>query len=236
MAFASMAEAAANMVKCVPVEIIHIDASIIVIDKPAGLSVLADGWEADSIHVMRLLEAEFGRIWIVHRLDKGTSGALVVARTEAVHRALSRQFEMHEVSKVYHAIVCGLPSWTDRTTRNPLRLNVGHKHRTVIDQSRGKPSTTTFHVVERLRDHTLLEAHPLTGRTHQVRAHASALHLPLLGDVLYGAPPTSIIGRPALHAFVLSITHPESELSMTFTAPHPADFDAALASLRKKKK
>lgn len=224
------------MVKCVLVDIIHIDASLIVIDKPAGLSVLADGWEADSIHVTQRLEAEFGRIWMVHRLDKGTSGVLVVARTEAAQRALGRQLERREAVKVYHAIVCGSPSWEDRTTRNPLRLNVGHKHRTVIDQSRGKPSATTFHVLERLRDHSLLEVHPLTGRTHQVRAHAAALHLPLLGDLLYGAPPTSIIARPALHAFALTITHPDSALSMTFTAPHPADFDAALESLRTRRR
>jgi RluA family pseudouridine synthase len=224
------------MVKCLSVDIIHMDASLIVIDKPAGLSVLADGWEADSIHVMQLLEAEFGRIWVVHRLDKGTSGVLVAARTEAAHRALSRQFERHEATKLYHAIVCGSPEWEERTTRNPLRLDVGHKHRTVIDQSRGKPSTTTFHVLERLRDHALLEVHPLTGRTHQVRAHAAALHLPLLGDLLYGAPPTAIIERPALHAIALTITHPESGLAVTFSAPHPADFDAALAALRTKKR
>jgi RluA family pseudouridine synthase len=222
------------MVKWVPVEIIHVDASLIVIDKPAGLSVLADGWETNSLHVKHLLESDFGRIWIVHRLDKGTSGVLVLARTEEAHRVLSMQFEHHEANKIYHAIACGSPAWEERTTRNPLRLNVGHKHRTVIDQSRGKPSTTAFRVLERLREHTLLEASPVTGRTHQVRAHSAAMRLPLLGDVLYGAPGTDIIARPALHSFTLTFTHPDSGVALTFTAPHPMDFESALSSLRRK--
>jgi RluA family pseudouridine synthase len=220
------------VVKWFAVEIIHLDASLIVIDKPAGLAVFADGWEADSVHVKSLLEAEFGRIWVVHRLDKGTSGVLVVARTAEAHRTLSMQFDRHEAHKVYHAIACGSPAWEERTTRNPLRLNVGHKHRTAIDQSRGKPSTTTFRILERLPDHVLMEAYPLTGRTHQVRAHAAALHLPLLGDALYGAPPTPMIARPALHALELTFTHPLSGTQVTFRAPPPADFEAALVSLR----
>ena len=223
---------AANMVKWYLMEIIHVDDNLIVINKPAGLSVLADGWEAESVHVTRLLEADFGHVWVVHRLDKGTSGVLVLARTESAHRALSIQFERHEVVKIYHAIVCGSPPWEDRTTHNPLRLNVGHKHRTAIDQSKGKPATTTFRVLERLREHTLLEVRPLTGRTHQVRAHAAWLHIPLLGDVLYGAPLTELIARPALHALSLTFTSPQSGAPVTFTAPYPADFEEALRSLR----
>ncbi len=213
-------------------EILHVDANLVVINKPAGLSVLADGWETDSVHVTRLLEAEYGRVWVVHRLDKGTSGVLALARTEETHRTLSRQFEKHEPIKIYHAIACGSPAWEERTTKNPLRVNVGHKHRTAIDQSRGKPSATTFLVLERLREHTLLEARPLTGRTHQVRAHAAGLHLPLLGDVLYGAPLTEVIARPALHALSLTFMDPQSGLPLTFSAPHPVDFEEALAALR----
>ena len=217
-------------------EILHVDANLIVIDKPAGLSVLGDGWETDSVYITRLLEADFGRVWVVHRLDKGTTGVLVLARTEEAHRALSMQFERHEAVKIYHAIACGSPPWEDYTTRNPLRLNVGHKHRTAIDQSRGKPSTTTFHVLERLREHTLLEVRPLTGRTHQVRAHAAWLHFPLLGDVLYGAPPTELIARHALHAFSLTFNDPHTGSPRTFTAPRPTDFESALSSLRGRRK
>jgi RluA family pseudouridine synthase len=216
-------------------EILHSDPSIIVINKPAGLSVLADGWEAESVHVTRLLEKEFGRVWIVHRLDKGTSGVLLVARGEEPHRKLSMQFERHQAGKLYHAITCGSPDWDERTTRNPLRPNVGHKHRTVIDQGKGKPSTTTFRVQRRLRGYTLLEARPLTGRTHQVRVHAAGLRLPLLGDVLYGAPPTDIITRPALHSLELSFVHPTSAELVVFRAPYADDFDSALARLGHKR-
>ena len=97
------------MAKMTSVEIIYKDSSIVVVNKPAGLSVLADGWEAESVHVTRLLMADFGRLWVVHRLDKGTSGVLLLARNEAAHRALSMQFDRHEVGKVYHAITCGVP-------------------------------------------------------------------------------------------------------------------------------
>ncbi len=149
---------------------------------------------------------------------------------------LSRQFEKHEAIKIYHAIACGSPAWEERTTRNPLRVNVGHKHRTAIDQSKGKPSATTFLVLERMQEHTLLEVRPLTGRTHQVRAHAAGLHLPLLGDILYGAPPTEVIARPALHALSLTFMDPQSGSPLTFSAPHPEDFESALGALRGRSK
>lgn len=213
-------------------EILHKDDALLVINKPTGLPVLPDGWEPAAPYLMKLLEPEHGPLWIVHRLDKVTSGVLVVARTKEAHRSLSMQFERHEARKVYHALVNGVPAWEERTASQPLRTNVGHKHRTAIDTRYGKRSTTSFRVMERFRAHALLEAHPLTGRTHQVRVHAEALHCPLLGDLLYSAPPTGIIGRPALHAHSLSFTHPESSQTVTFLAPYPEDFEQALRALR----
>jgi len=213
-------------------DILHIDETLLVVNKPAGLPVLPDGWQKDSAYLVKLLEAEYGRIWVVHRLDKVTSGVMVVARTAQAHRSLSIQFQKHDAQKIYHAIANGVPAWDERTASQSLQSNVGHKHRTVIDPRHGKASTTTFRVIERFRAHVCLEARPLTGRTHQVRAHAAAVHCPLLGDELYGAPATEIIARPALHAVSLSFEHPESSDSVTFTASYPQDFAHALEVLK----
>jgi RluA family pseudouridine synthase len=213
-------------------DLIHADDAILVLDKPAGLPVLPDGWEPEAPYLIQALQAEYGKLWIVHRLDKFTSGVLVVARTPEAHRSLSIQFERHEAIKVYHALCNGDPEWNERTTRAPLRANVGKKHRTVRDDGKGKASQTDFKVVERFRAHVLLEAIPLTGRTHQVRVHAAVVGCPLLGDRLYGAPETELIGRPALHALSLRVQHPVTGETVTFTAPYPEDMQTALQSLR----
>ncbi len=216
-------------------DLLHLDEHILVIDKPAGLSVLPDGWDArarDAPYLVKMLEAEHGKIWIAHRLDKTTSGVMVFARTAEAHRELNRQFERHEVKKVYHALVEGDPKWDEHTARHPLRADVGHHHRTVVDNRRGKPSATHFRVLERFGGACLLEAAPETGRTHQVRVHASELGYPLLGDAGYGSRVTRVLARPALHARSLTFRHPASGESVTFLAPYPADFESALAALR----
>jgi len=171
-------------------EILFSDDHILVLNKPAGLPVLPDGWDKDAPYLVKMLEAEYGKIWIVHRLDKSTSGVIVFARNAEAHRSLNIQFEKHEVKKVYHALVEGSPKWNEHTARHPLRANVGHKHRTVVDNRSGKPSVTNFRVMRRFDGFSLLEAIPETGRTHQVRVHAAELGHPLLGDSLYGSHPT----------------------------------------------
>jgi RluA family pseudouridine synthase len=219
-------------------KIIHVDDNFLVVDKPAGLPVLPDGWEKDAPYLVKMLEAEFGKVFIVHRLDKVTSGVMIFARDSESHRALSMQFEAHEVEKIYHAIVEGDPKWEGKTARHPLRVNVGHKHRTAVDDRNGKPSETGFRVLKRgqayaeqSRSAALVEAVPKTGRTHQVRVHAYALGHPLLGDLLYGAQKTSLIARPALHALSLSFTHPTTNEKLTFKAEYPPDFATALKFL-----
>ncbi len=212
-------------------QIIHLDEHILVINKPAGISVLPDGWEKDSPYLVKMLEEEFGRVWIVHRLDKVTSGAMVFARDAESHRALNMQFENHDVKKVYHAIVEGNPKWEEKVAKHPLRVNVGHKHRTVIDHRNGKPSETRFKLMKQYPAAALVEAMPKTGRTHQVRVHAQALGHPLLGDILYGAPESKTIARPALHALALTFMHPVTHERLTFKAEYPQDFATALKLL-----
>ena len=223
-------------------DILYIDEHILVINKPAGLSVLPEGWEKDAPYLVKMLEEEYSnlstlpsgpgrRIWVVHRLDKFTSGVMVFALTAEAHRALNIQFEKHTVEKIYHAIAVGIPGWGEKVTKFPLRVNVGHKHRTMVDNKNGIRSETRFKVLKRYQANVLLEAMPMTGRTHQIRVHAYALGYPLLGDILYSAPETDLIARPALHAYSLAIDHPVSNEWVTFTAPYPTDLKKALERL-----
>ena len=207
------------------------DEHLLVVDKPAGLPVLPDGWEQDAPYLVKLLEEKFGRIFIVHRLDKITSGVMVFARDPETHRALNMQFEDHEAQKIYHALIEGNPKWDEKVAKHPLRANVGHKHRTKVDDKHGKPSETRFRVIKRYPESALIEAMPMTGRTHQIRVHAYALGHPLVEDVLYGARDQYGLPRPMLHAQSLSFVHPATSERVKFSAPHPADFEEAIKIL-----
>ena len=211
--------------------IIYQDKQIILLNKAAGISVLTEGWDESAPFLKKILEKQFGRIWVVHRLDKVTSGVIVFARTAEAHRHLNTQFEKREIEKTYHAIVENIPEWNDYTTRHSLHANVGRKHRTVVDKHRGKPSETNFKVIKRYQDHTWLEAQPKTGRTHQVRVHLSTSGFPIIADILYGAEKSDLIARPALHAQSLSFTHPITKKRLNFTAPHPEDFAKLIEQL-----
>jgi len=213
-------------------EILFKDNHIIVINKPAGIPVLPDGWKKDTPYFVKMLEEEYGKVYIVHRLDKFTSGVMIFALDKETHRSLNLQFEKREAKKVYHAIMEGEPNWNEKITRFPLRANVGKKHRTAVDNRNGKPSETRFRILKRYQSGAaLVEARPMTGRTHQIRVHAYALGHPLLGDVLYDGGETGLIARPALHAYSLTITHPATNERMTFKAERPQDFETTLEQL-----
>jgi tRNA pseudouridine32 synthase/23S rRNA pseudouridine746 synthase len=231
-------------------EIIYQDEALLVINKPAGLSTLPDGYNLTLPYVKNLLEQQFGRLWIVHRLDKDTSGVLLLARSAEAHRALNTQFEKHLVSKRYHALVIGNPAWKEKTVSLPLRPNGDRQHRTVIDRQAGKAAKTHLKVLERFARHCLLQAIPETGRTHQIRAHLSAMGLSILGDKLYGMRANlhgakllpsfpleddllkKLAGSMALHARSLEVNHPLTGERLKFTASYPDELNAVLQQLR----
>jgi RluA family pseudouridine synthase len=214
------------------IAILFKDDDLLAVNKPAGLAAVPGGWEQEAPNLLDELEAEHGRLWIVHRLDKITSGVVVFARNPDAHRALSLAFETRAVLKIYLAIACGTPDWDAYTCRLPLLADVGHSHRTVINKKKGREALTLLRVRERFTDHILVDAEPHTGRTHQIRAHLSALGFPILADRLYGARPTGLIDRPALHAASLTLDQPLSGKKLTLTAPLPEDFTGCLALLR----
>jgi RluA family pseudouridine synthase len=216
-------------------DILFADPAILIVNKPANVATIPGGWNTDSSSLVRTLESTFGRIWVVHRLDKVTSGVVVFARNAEIHRALNTLFEKREIHKIYHAIIIGSPTWDEHIARHPLRSNVGHSHRTIVDPEKGKPAETFFQILERFDNFTLLQAIPRTGRTHQIRVHAYALGFPLVADKLYGAPESDLIRRPALHAYSIAFTHPQTGEQVSFSAPYPQDFEILQQSLRKKK-
>lgn len=207
------------------------DTDILIINKPAMLPVLPDGWDPLAPYLLQQLTESFPGIMVVHRLDKITSGVMVFALNPDAHRNLNIQFEKHTTQKIYHAICVGIPAWTDHTAKHKLRINVGHSHRTVIDNGKGKPAETQLTRIQSLYKHSLLQAIPKTGKTHQIRVHCMALGFPLLGDNLYSAPETELIERPALHAWSLEFNHPASGEKLVFSAPYPQDFSHALKKL-----
>jgi len=213
--------------------ILFSDEHLLVVNKPAGLSTLPEGYDKTAPCLIDLLKQEYGRVWVVHRLDKETSGAIVFARTAEVHRALNLAFDSRAVSKIYHALSIGVPPWDEYTVDLPLRPDGDRRHRTVIDRQRGKAAVTHLHVLERFTQHTLIEARPETGRTHQIRAHLAALDLSLAGDVLYGGKDGAVlIARTALHAHTLELEHPVTHEPLHVTAPYPPDFTQVLSQLR----
>lgn len=212
--------------------ILYLDDHILVINKPAGLPTLPDGYIKDAPNLIGLLTQQYGRVWVVHRLDRETSGVIVLARSAMAHRALNLQFDAHRVAKIYHALIVGAPDWDTRPIDLPLRPDGDRRHRTVIDPERGKAAITHVRVLQRFEGFTLIEAAPKTGRTHQIRAHLAAIGFPLVADVLYSKGQSfGGMTRTALHARSIAFEHPITHVAVRFEAPYPEDFGAALKNL-----
>ena len=215
--------------------ILYVDNALLVVNKPAGLPTLVDGYNPEKPYLVGLLKQTYDPLWTVHRLDKDTSGVIVFARTAAAHRHLNTQFEQRQANKVYHVLVFGSPPWETLTVDLPLRVDGDRKHRTVVDAKRGKPAVTGLRVLERLGIISEIEAAPHPGRTHQIRVHLAAQGYPIVADTLYGpklAPEAAPMERLGLHARSLSLAHPETGAEMHFEAPYPQDFAEALVKLR----
>ncbi len=230
-----------------PVIVIYDDAEILVVNKPPGLLSLPDGYDKTLPHLLMVLAPDYGPLLMVHRLDRETSGIVILARNVEAHRSLNAQFQKRSVEKVYHALINGIPEWDNVRADLPLRKNGDRKHRTVVDFKQGKKALTVFRVLERFSGYSLIEAHPHSGYTHQIRAHLWHLGFPILADPLYGAskqdqlPGASIdltrpidapIQRLALHACSITFDHPSLLKRVTFTAPYPTDFETAILLLR----
>lgn len=223
--------------------VVHDDADLVVVDKPVGVAAHpSPGWTGPT--VVGVLAARGYRIatsgaaerqGVVHRLDVGTSGLMVVAKSEHAYTALKRAFKERTVDKVYHALAQGHPEPTTGTIDAPIGRHPGNdwKFAVVAD---GKPSVTHYEVLEMLPAASLCEVHLETGRTHQIRVHFSALRHPLVGDLTYGADPVLAakvgLGRQWLHAMRLGFEHPGSGQYLELTSEYPADLAAALDSLR----
>lgn len=223
--------------------IVHDDDDIIVVDKPTGVAAHpSQGWEGPTV-LGALAGAGFRvatsgaaeRAGIVHRLDVGTSGLMVVAKTESAYTALKRAFKERTVEKIYHAVVQGHPDPLAGTIDAPIGRHPNHSWKFAVTPD-GKDSITHYETLEAFPGASLLEIHLETGRTHQIRVHMAAHRHPCVGDPLYGADPTMSeklgLTRQWLHAHRLAFTHPGTGEWVQFESPYPEDFVHALEILR----
>jgi len=258
----------------IPLDFLHVDAWMAAVNKPAGMVVhpakgnwkgtlagalkwhLGGGAEADAAGADRSSGDRSGgglssaggptRPGIVHRLDRDTSGVIVVARSEEAHHLLAKQFERRTVEKIYLAITQGEPQFDRDEIDLPIGIHPYQRERMAIrrDHPTSRPAVTRYEVLERYGTAALVQVAPRTGRTHQIRVHLAAIGCPVLCDGLYSGrtmiDPT-FLGRPAgpplllrqaLHAARLSLDHPHSRERVTFAAPLPPDMEAMLAALR----
>ena len=246
----------------IPLSILHEDADLIVFDKPAGLVVHPAAGNVDGTLVNALL-AHCGaslpgingvaRPGIVHRLDKDTSGLLVVAKNEHAMRSLAKQFAAHAVERVYNAIVWGSPRGRSGVVEGNLGRNPFDRKRMAVLRGQGKPARTRYAIVEEFGTRekafaSLLECRLETGRTHQIRVHLAHIGHPLIGDSTYGRARSSPrpkseeeriafaaaseFPRQALHAGVLGFFHPTRQVKLRFESPWPADFASLMKALR----
>ena len=227
----------------VEIPIVYQDADLLVIDKPVGVAAHpSPGWTGptvtSSLQNLGISLAALGpdeREGIVHRLDVGTSGLMVVAKSAEAHRDLKSQFKNREVKKIYHAMAQGHLDPSVGTIDAPIDRHPKEDHRFAVVAT-GKPSVTHYEAMEYFPAVTLARIELETGRTHQIRVHFSAIKHPLVGDLIYGADPRLAkslnMQRPWLHAMELEFNHPRTGERVHFLSQYPADLAQSLESLR----
>jgi 23S rRNA pseudouridine1911/1915/1917 synthase len=227
--------------EAIPFPILFEDDDLVVLDKPAGMVVHPGAGNQEHTLVNALLShcttlSGIGgkeRPGIVHRLDKETSGCLVVAKNDIAHRELSKQFAARTMKKIYLALVAGRLKKQAGTIDAPIARHPVHRQRMSVSRtSRGRSAMTEYRVVRAGTEMALVECALHSGRTHQIRVHLHHLGNPVLGDKLYAAKTAKHYPRQMLHAWRLGFTHPRSGKWCDFEAPLPQDFEAALAGLR----
>jgi 23S rRNA pseudouridine1911/1915/1917 synthase len=233
----------------IPLKILFEDDHLLVVDKPAGLVVHPAAGNLDGTLVNALLHHCAGRLsgiggvarpGIVHRIDKDTSGLLVVAKTDIAHEGLAKQFAAHSINRRYLAIVTGVPKAEQGTVDAPLARSAANRKKiAVVEGKRGKRAVTHWRRLHVLTDAALVECRLETGRTHQVRVHMASIGHPLVGDPVYGRSGKKYgkllndidFRRQALHAAELGFTHPVTKHRLSFSSPMPPDMQELMAAL-----
>ena len=225
--------------------IIYRDEFFTIINKPSGISTLND--RISDLNILKMAREQNQAVSVCHRLDKETSGVLVLANHSEAYKDIALKLERREVKKVYHAVVAGCHSFNDYEATESLYSSSG---KTRVDRN-GKESLTLIHTLEVYKKHTLLKCFPFTGRTHQIRVHLAHAGSPIISDQLYGGEniylsmlkrnynlrkfeeESPLIRRMALHALRVAFIHPQTGETLEIEAPYPKDFEVLVKQLRK---